>query len=240
MELIIPEHQRSLVSSDVWLTWPIKAIELQQQQPQGIPMGTKFRTNGATKMSNIEQDLALAKSLLDRGEMDAAEELLDKVEAIQKAAQAADDAQDEEEDTLDETDDDEEDDGQDDNDDVSKAFRSGGITYPSSDDAFLASGHQNMGPVSADRLSPYPHGTGVTDVVQRPGRHPFDDAVDKVMARDGSSRNAAMVTARLENPRLYDDYQRARYECAGNVPELVNGSGQQVGIAEDAPDLSGQ
>jgi hypothetical protein len=29
------------------------------------------------------------------------------------------------------------------------------------------------------------------------------------MERDGSSRNAAMVTARLENPRLYEDYQRA-------------------------------
>jgi hypothetical protein len=45
--------------------------------------------------------------------------------------------------------------------------------------------------------------------VQRPGRHPFDDAVDRVMQRDGCSRNAAMVTARVENPRLYDDYQRA-------------------------------
>jgi hypothetical protein len=43
MELIIPEHQRSLVSSDVWLTWPIKAIDL-QQQPQGNSHG-KTETN---------------------------------------------------------------------------------------------------------------------------------------------------------------------------------------------------
>jgi hypothetical protein len=177
-------------------------------------MAKPKRKNGGTTMSSSERDLALAKALLDRGEMDAAEELLDKVESKMSAQAAADDADDEEEDTLDQEDDsddqEEEDDSEEEDDgDVSKAFREGGITYPHSDDAFLASGHQNMGPVSADRLSPYPRGTGVTDVVQRPGRHPFDDAVDRVMARDGSSRNAAMVTARLENPRLYDDYQRA-------------------------------
>jgi hypothetical protein len=43
MELIIPEHQRSLASSDVWLTWPIKAIEL-QQQPQGNSHGNQTET----------------------------------------------------------------------------------------------------------------------------------------------------------------------------------------------------
>jgi hypothetical protein len=52
MELIIPEHQRSLVSSDVWLTWPIKAIEL-QQQPQGNSHGNQTETQ--RKGNNHEQ-----------------------------------------------------------------------------------------------------------------------------------------------------------------------------------------
>jgi hypothetical protein len=162
-------------------------------------------------MSN-EQDLALAKALMDRGEIDAAEELIEKLEHIAKAQQAAADAGDDDqddEDALDDTDDDGdgEDDGQDDDeDDVAKSFREGGITYPHSDDQLP---HQNMQPPPTRALSPQTYATGITDVVQRPGRHPFDDAVDRVMQRDGSSRNAAMVTARVENPRLYDDYQRA-------------------------------
>jgi hypothetical protein len=168
--------------------------------------------NGGTIMSNSERDLALAKALLDRGEMDAAEELLDKVERKMSAQAAADDADDDQdEDTLDQEDDgtdDEEDDGEGDDEPVAKAFREDGITYPHSDDAFLATGHTNMGPVSADRLSPYTHATGVTPLVQVPSRHPFDDVVDKVMQRDGVSRMAALTTARLEQPALYTQYQQ--------------------------------
>jgi hypothetical protein len=164
-----------------------------------IRMARKPKPNGGSTM-NSEQDLALAKALMDRGEMDAAEELIEKLEHVAKAQQAADDAEDDQDDLDDDAGDDgddeeEEDDG---DDDVAKAIR-----YPQSDDDFLSTQHQNMGPVSAQTLSPYPHGTGVTDVVQRPGRHPFDDAVSRVQARDGCSRNAAMITARVENPALY-------------------------------------
>jgi hypothetical protein len=158
-------------------------------------------------MSRTETDLALAEALLKRNALDEAEALLDQIERVQKAAAAADDSDDEQddeeqEDGGDEMDDEEEDD----EDDVSKAFREHNITYPSSDD-YLP--HQNMQPPPTGALSPRPYSTGIIDVVHRPGRHPFDDAVDRVMQRDGSSRNAAMVTARLENPRLYDDYQQA-------------------------------
>jgi hypothetical protein len=142
--------------------------------------------------------------------LDAAEELIEKLEHFAKAQQVAADEADDDEDLENDQDDgsddgdDEEDDG--DDDDVSKAFREGGITYPHSDDQLP---HQNMQPPPTRALSPQTYSTGIWDVVQRPGRHPFDDAVDRVMQRDGCSRNAAMVTARVENPRLYDDYQRA-------------------------------
>src|SRR6516165_7188302 len=96
----------------------------------GILMAKPKHKNGGTIMSSSERDLALAKALLDRGEMDAAEELLDKVESKMSAQAAADDGDDDQdEDTLDQEDDtgdDEEDDGEDDG-AVSKAFRSGGI-----------------------------------------------------------------------------------------------------------------
>jgi hypothetical protein len=180
-------------------------------------------------MSN-EQDLALAKALMDRGEMDAAEELIEKLEHIAKAQQAAADAEDDEDlendqdDGSDDGDDDEEDDG--DDDDVSKAFRSAGITYPHSDDSFLQEDYQNMQPPPTRGLSPQTYSTGITDVVQRPGRHPFDDAVARVQARDGCSRNAAMVTARVENPRLYDDYQRAHASDSTSAQSMSRGWSQ--------------
>jgi hypothetical protein len=157
----------------------------------------------------VNDDMGLISALIEKGELDAAEELLDKVEHIAKAQAAADDADDDEDLENDQDDgsddgDDEEDDG--DDDDVAKAFREDGITYPHSDDQLP---HQNTQPPPTRALSPQTYSTGITDVVQRPGRHPFDDAVDRVMQRDGCSRNAAMVTARVENPRLYDDYQLA-------------------------------
>jgi hypothetical protein len=155
-------------------------------------------------MSNSEQDLALVEALLKRGALDEAEQLMDKVERIAKAQQAADDAEDDQDDLDDDAGDDGDDEEEDDGDDVAKAIR-----YPHSDDDFLSTQHDNMGPVSAQTLSPYPHATGITDVVQQPARHGFDVLVSRIMERDGSSRNAAMVTARLENPRLYADYQRA-------------------------------
>jgi hypothetical protein len=149
-----------------------------------------------------EEDLALVKALIDRGEVDAAEQLIEKCERVLKAQQAADDTEDDENnlDMQDDGDDEEEDDDEDDGEPVAKAIR-----YPHSDDDFLATGHQNMGPVSADRLSPYPRGTGVTV----PGRHPFDDVVDKIIQRDGVSRTVAMGRARMEQPALYTQYQQA-------------------------------
>jgi hypothetical protein len=175
-------------------------------------MAIKPKPNGRGTIMSSEQDLALVKALIDRGEVDAAEELIEKCERVVKAQQAADDT-DDEEDTLDMEDDgqddEEDDDGEDDDEPVAKAFREDGITYPRSDDAFLATGHHNMGPVSADRLSPYTHATGVTPVVQVPNRHPFDDLVDKIIQRDGVSRTVAMGRARMEQPALYTQYQQA-------------------------------
>ena len=167
--------------------------------------------------NNVFEVINLAQALLAKGCTDEAEAmigllerklyLLNKVEADA----AADDQDDDEENGNGNGNDMEDDGDEDDGDgDVNKSFRENNITYPrSSLDYPLMTAHQNMSaPVSSPKSDSDPYALGTTDVVQRPGRHQFDDAVDRVQQRDRCSRNAAMVAARLEYPRLYDDYQR--------------------------------
>jgi len=70
----------------------------------------------------LEQEMALAKALLDRGELDEAEALMEKLERVAKAQQAADEADDDEDTDGDDGDEEDEEDDGDDDDDVTKAL----------------------------------------------------------------------------------------------------------------------
>ena len=71
--------------------------------------------------------------------------------------------------------------------------------------------------------------TSVTQVIQSPGRHKFDDLVDAVRARDGGSRSRGFTVARLENPDVYDAYQ-AWHSC--------NTTQQQRAVQQETNDLT--
>jgi hypothetical protein len=153
-------------------------------------MAIKTKANGATSMSSTERDLALAEALLKRGELDEAEQLMDKCERIVKAQQAAADAGDDDqddEDALDDTDDDGdgEDDGQDDDDedDVAKSFREDNITYPHDDLTDAMNEHRQ---VEHPQLTTHPTW------------HRFMERARTIAARDGCPLHVAMQRARGE------------------------------------------
>jgi hypothetical protein len=63
----------------------------------------------------------------------------------------------------------------------------------------------------------------VTDVVQEPSRHAFDDLVDHIAQRDRVSRMVAMTRARQENPKLYSAYQRFHATDTAQEQEMSRG-----------------
>lgn len=162
-------------------------------------------------MNNMP-NLSLIEKMIENDELDSADRELTKLEKIIKAAQPADDDDDEdlEDDPAEEDDSDE--DGEDEDDGMQKLGpRTLPPRYPHDDltDAFV--NHQNIGAdVTPTKHSPLAgtYATGVTDVVQQPMRHAFDDEVDRIKQRDGVSRSAAMSRARIENPALYTAYQQ--------------------------------
>jgi hypothetical protein len=130
----------------------------------------------------INDDVALAEALIQKGELDAAEELLDKVEHIAKAQQAADDDELDDEEQAD-GDDDEEDGEDGDEDDVAKSFRKDNITYPR-DDLTNAMG--------ASRQVEHPQMTS------HPSWQKFQQRVAAIAHRDGCPLTVAMQRARGE------------------------------------------
>jgi hypothetical protein len=134
-------------------------------------------------------DLDLAKALLDAGELDAAEALIEKAE--RKVRQARDQAEEDAEDELDGGDDEEEEDG---HGHVAKLGPGKHIRYPGDpshpglsypeDDLTDAMGEDRQ----AEHLQVTWHG----------GRTKFDDRVDQVAHRDGVPKTVAMQRARKE------------------------------------------
>jgi hypothetical protein len=143
------------------------------------------KTNGGTTMSSTETDLALVEALLKRGELDQAEQIIEKCEAIQKAAQAADDAEDDQddEDSLDDTDDDEEDEHDGDDDEVAKSFREDNITYPRDDLTDAMNEHRQV---------EHPQ------LTSHPSWQKFQQRVAAIAYRDGCPLTLAMQRARGE------------------------------------------
>jgi hypothetical protein len=167
-------------------------------------------------MTNVFEDINQAQVLLQKGCTDEAEAMIAQLEKklflLSKAEQAADDDQEDDSDDDSNGNDMEDDGDEDDGDgDMNKSFRQDGITYPRSTlDYALERDHTNLTlPVNRPRSDADPYRTGTWPVVQAPRRHDFDNLVDGIVRRDGSSRTAAMVTARLENPALYTQYQQA-------------------------------
>ena len=162
----------------------------------------------------LPKEFEIVQKLLDDNtdaSLDAADALLTKIEKVQRAAAngsgAAADEEDEEES---------------DEDDLQKLGARGrprypgdpidspGIVYPRDDLTDSFAGGADDTPITPTTHPPTSgtYATGVTPVVQPPARHAFDDEVDRIKLRDGSSRMAAMTTARLENPALYTAYQQ--------------------------------
>jgi hypothetical protein len=130
----------------------------------------------------INNDMALAEALIQKGELDAAEELLDKVEHIAKAQQAADDDELDDEERDDDGDDKE--DGEDgDDDDVSKVFHEDHITYPHDDLTDAMNEHRQ---VEHPQLTSHPSW-------QR-----FQQRITAIAHRDGCPLTVAMQRARGE------------------------------------------
>jgi hypothetical protein len=59
--------------------------------------------------------------------------------------------------------------------------------------------------------------TDVTPATRAATPHAFDSLVERVMERDGCSRNQAMVTARHENPKAYQEYQASVADSPTNA-----------------------
>jgi hypothetical protein len=107
---------------------------------------------------------------------------------------------------------------------ITKALRHGGVSYPHSETTDLLH-HQNLTPPPATSHSARSgtYQTGVTEVVQEPSRHAFDDLVDHIAQRDRVSRMAAMSRARIEDPRTYTAYQR--WHATGTAQEQETSRG---------------
>jgi hypothetical protein len=130
----------------------------------------------------INDDMALAEALIQKGELDAAEELLDKVEHIAKAQQAADNDELDDEEQAD-GDDDEEDGEDGDDDDVNKAFREDHITYPHDDLTDAMNEHRQ---VEHPQLTTHP------------SWRRFQERIAAIAHRDGCPLTVAMQRARGE------------------------------------------
>jgi hypothetical protein len=146
-------------------------------------MANKPKYNGKGNQMALEQDLALTKALLDRGELDEAEELMEKMEKVAQMMAAEEDAEDDEdpEDDDNDNDGDEEDDG--DEDDVSKSFREHNITYPRDDLTDAMTEHRQVD---------HPQ------VVTHPTWHRFMERARTIAARDACPMTVAMQRARGE------------------------------------------
>jgi hypothetical protein len=143
------------------------------------------KPNGKRHPMALEQDMALAKALMDRGELDEAEHLLDKIEMVQKAM-AADDAEDDEDDTDgtdNDGDEDEEDDGDEDDNDIAKSFRENNNTYPRDD---------LTDPMNEHRQVEHPQYS------THASREKFQQRVAAIAHRDGCPLTVAMQRARGE------------------------------------------
>jgi hypothetical protein len=133
---------------------------------------------------SLNDDMGLISALIEKGELDSAEELLDKVEHIAKAQQAADEADDDEDDndgTDDDADEEEEDDS--DEDDVSKSFRENNITYPRDDLTDAMNEHRRV-----EHPQTATHATW----------HRFMERARTIAARDACPMHVAMQRARGE------------------------------------------
>lgn len=70
---------------------------------------------------------------------------------------------------------------------------------------------------------------GIVPAMQDPSLHRFDDLIDQVHARDGGSRAAALVAARLENPDTFLSYQKFKASSTTQQQAARSANSGQVG-----------
>jgi hypothetical protein len=186
----------------------------------------KHRSNGATEMTT-QDDLSLAKALLDRGELDAAEVLVEKAEHKLRTAQARDHA-------TDDGDDEEPDDDEDDGGHVAKLGPGKHVRYPgdASHEGLSYPEDDLTDAMGEDRQAENPQ------VTWHGGRTRFDDRVDQVARRDGVPKTVAMQRARKEFGPDYEASQRQPISAAKRAPEpLTDESAVAAQISKGCSDI---
>jgi hypothetical protein len=197
-----------------------------EQIPDAVPhyLLTK-RAASLTKpkepaMASMSDLIKSADALIRSGDLDGADRALDR--AMDKANHFHFYGIDDDEDDFESPSDPSNDDFDDDEDDVKKADEH--YSYPhygSTPSPATPSGHGTGPSQHSD-----PYRTDSWPTTGAPSRTAFDQKVDEVMARDGTSRHIAMATARNEFPREFTAHQNSLSEGPTRNQHARRSSGQ--------------